>query len=67
MQYEEEQRATTSTPSFQSMEDPTYHDFRAEATLHYQQRQECFHKAAAAYQRGLKDLASFYSRQVNSL
>ncbi|XP_072039599.1 uncharacterized protein [Amphiura filiformis] len=49
--------------NYQSYDNPCYHDYRAEATMHYQQRQECFQKAAAAYQRGLKDLASFYSRQ----
>ena len=47
-----------------SFADPDYHDYRAEATAHYRQRHECFQKAAEAYERGLKDLASFYSRQV---
>ena len=40
-----------------------YSDFRAEASTHYKQRQECFDKAAAAYKSGMKDVASFYSQQ----
>ncbi|XP_071786915.1 uncharacterized protein [Asterias amurensis] len=48
---------------FQSVSNPDYVDYRAEATQHYRQRHEAFQKAAAAYKRGFKDLASFYSQQ----
>ena len=51
---------------FQSVRNPDYVDYRAEATQHYRQRHEAFQKAAAAYKQGLKDLASFYSQQVGA-
>ncbi|XP_022086198.1 uncharacterized protein LOC110976861 [Acanthaster planci] len=49
--------------AFQSTENPDYQDYRGEATMHYRLRHEAFQKAAAAYNRGQKELASFYSQQ----
>ncbi|XP_030836727.1 uncharacterized protein LOC100891052 [Strongylocentrotus purpuratus] len=48
---------------FQSTEQPDYEDYRAEATLHFKQRDECFKKAAKAYHAGQKELAVHYSNQ----
>nr|XP_054755912.1 uncharacterized protein LOC129261913 [Lytechinus pictus] len=48
---------------FQSTEKPAYEDYRAEATLHFKQRDECFKKAAKAYHSGQKELAVHYSNQ----
>ena len=48
---------------FQTYTDPDYQDFRAEATMHYNLRHECFQKAQEAHRRGMKDVASFYSQQ----
>ena len=52
---------------YQTMEDPGYQDIRAETSLHYQLRKECFEKAQEAHSRGLKQVASFYSQQVRKL
>ncbi|XP_038062980.1 uncharacterized protein LOC119733652 isoform X2 [Patiria miniata] len=49
--------------SYQSTDNPDYQDYRAEATQHYKQRHEAFQKAAAAYGKGQKELASFFSQQ----
>lgn len=49
---------------YQTMDDPGYQDFRAETSIHYKLRAECFRKAQEAFSRGLKQVASFYSRQV---
>ncbi|KAI8502920.1 NEDD4-binding protein 2 [Branchiostoma belcheri] len=49
--------------AFQETEEPDYEDFRTEATIHYKQRQECFQKAATAYQKGQKELAFYYAQQ----
>ncbi|XP_041485019.1 uncharacterized protein LOC121431528 [Lytechinus variegatus] len=48
---------------YQSTEKPAYEDYRAEATLHFKQRDECFKKAAKAYHSGQKELAVYYSNQ----
>ncbi|XP_035682236.1 NEDD4-binding protein 2-like isoform X1 [Branchiostoma floridae] len=52
-----------NTEAFQETEEPDYEDFRTEATIHYKQRQECFQKAATAYQKGQKELAFYYAQQ----
>ncbi|XP_041356648.1 uncharacterized protein LOC121373902 isoform X2 [Gigantopelta aegis] len=44
---------------------PSYSELRAEGTLHYQLRNDCFRKAQHAHQRGMKDVAYFYSQQGN--
>ena len=49
---------------YQTMDDPGYQDFRAETSIHYKLRAECFQKAQEAFRRGLKQVASFYSQQV---
>ncbi|XP_069130477.1 serine-rich adhesin for platelets-like isoform X2 [Argopecten irradians] len=54
------------TETFQEHEDPDYDDFRAEANIHYRLRHECFQKAQEAYRRGMRDVASFYSKQGHS-
>ncbi|XP_021340102.1 uncharacterized protein LOC110441305 isoform X2 [Mizuhopecten yessoensis] len=51
------------TKAYQEHEDPDYDDFRAEANIHHRLRHECFLKAQEAYRRGMRDVASFYSRQ----
>ncbi|XP_018591553.2 NEDD4-binding protein 2 isoform X1 [Scleropages formosus] len=48
---------------FQDTDDPEYEDFRAEAVLQRKKQQECIGKAADAYTRGMKDVASFYAQQ----
>uniref|UniRef100_A0A6J0SZQ3 NEDD4-binding protein 2 isoform X1 n=1 Tax=Pogona vitticeps TaxID=103695 RepID=A0A6J0SZQ3_9SAUR len=45
---------------FQDFEYPGYDDFRAEAFLHQQHRQECLRKAGEAYRKGMKPVAAFY-------
>ncbi len=49
---------------YQSLDDPGYQDFRAEATIHYRLRAENLRKAQEAYHRGLGHVASWYSQQV---
>ncbi|KAJ1214790.1 hypothetical protein NDU88_002401 [Pleurodeles waltl] len=49
--------------SFQDIADPEYADFRTEAFLHRSKQQECFRKAAEAYRRGMKEVATFYAQQ----
>ncbi|XP_025943889.1 NEDD4-binding protein 2 isoform X2 [Apteryx rowi] len=48
---------------FQDFEYPQYDDFRAEAFLHQQRRQECLKKAGEAYRMGMKPVAAFYAQQ----
>ncbi|XP_062991490.1 NEDD4-binding protein 2 isoform X2 [Elgaria multicarinata webbii] len=45
---------------FQDFEYPGYDDFRAEAFLHQQHRQDCLTKAGEAYRMGMKPVAAFY-------
>ncbi|XP_033017124.1 NEDD4-binding protein 2 isoform X2 [Lacerta agilis] len=45
---------------FQDFEYPGYDDFRAEAFLHQQHKQECLRKAGEAYRMGMKSVAAFY-------
>ncbi|XP_064636419.1 uncharacterized protein LOC135493227 [Lineus longissimus] len=52
-----------SSADYQTFEDPDYQDYRAEATLHYNIRCECFQKAQEAHRRGKKQVATFYSQQ----
>ncbi|KAF7248160.1 NEDD4-binding protein 2 [Varanus komodoensis] len=49
-----------SEKAFQDFEYPGYNDFRAEAFLHQQNRQECLKKAGEAYRMGMKPVAAFY-------
>jgi len=49
--------------SYQTLDDPTYQDLRAEASLHYKLRHECFQKAQQAFGSNKKMVASFYSQQ----
>ena len=51
---------------YQTMDDPGYQDFRAETSIHYQLRKECFQKAQEAFRRGLRQVATFYSQQVQT-
>ncbi|XP_026531149.1 NEDD4-binding protein 2 [Notechis scutatus] len=52
-----------SEKGFQDTQYPGYEDFRAEAFLHQQQRQECLRKAGEAYRMGMKPVAAFYVQQ----
>uniref|UniRef100_A0A8C6YGI0 NEDD4 binding protein 2 n=1 Tax=Naja naja TaxID=35670 RepID=A0A8C6YGI0_NAJNA len=52
-----------SEKGFQDTQYPSYEDFRAEAFLHQQQRQECLRKAGEAYRMGMKPVAAFYVQQ----
>ena len=70
---QERQMAAAAAPveeedeaDYQTMDDPGYQDFRAETSIHYKLRAECFRKAQEAFSRGLKQVASFYSRQVTA-
>ncbi|XP_053886015.1 NEDD4-binding protein 2 isoform X3 [Malaclemys terrapin pileata] len=49
--------------AFQDIEYPGYDDFRAEAFLHQQKKQECLKKAEEAYRMGMKPVATFYAQQ----
>ncbi|XP_039396097.1 NEDD4-binding protein 2 isoform X2 [Mauremys reevesii] len=48
---------------FQDIAYPGYHDFRAEAFLHQEKKQECLKKAEAACRMGMKPVAAFYAQQ----
>ncbi|XP_060634413.2 NEDD4-binding protein 2 isoform X1 [Anolis sagrei] len=48
---------------FQDFDYPGYDDFRAEAFLHQQRRQESLTKAGEAYRMGMKPVAAFYVQQ----
>nr|XP_032637800.1 NEDD4-binding protein 2 isoform X5 [Chelonoidis abingdonii] len=48
---------------FQDIEYPGYDDFRAEAFLHQEKKQECLKKAEEAYRMGMKPVAAFYAQQ----
>ena len=50
---------------FQTLEAPSYRDYRAEAFQHYKQRDECFKKAALAFSKKQGQLAQFYAQQVH--
>ncbi|CAL9700248.1 unnamed protein product [Knipowitschia caucasica] len=57
-------REKKSTPTvYQDTEDPEYEDFRAEANLQHRRQLENFAKATEAFQRGHKEVASFYAQQ----
>ncbi|XP_069681044.1 NEDD4-binding protein 2-like isoform X2 [Periplaneta americana] len=49
-----------ASPHSQAMNDANH--YRAEASRHYQLRNECFHKAQDAYRKGLTSVASYYSQ-----
>ncbi|XP_044273894.1 NEDD4-binding protein 2 isoform X2 [Varanus komodoensis] len=53
-----------SEKAFQDFEYPGYNDFRAEAFLHQQNRQECLKKAGEAYRMGMKPVAAFYVQRL---
>lgn len=48
---------------FQTLEAPSYRDFRAEAYQHHKLRDECFKKAALAFSNKQGQLAQFYAQQ----
>ncbi|XP_053560013.1 NEDD4-binding protein 2 [Bombina bombina] len=48
---------------FQDFEYPEYDDFRAEAFLYRKKQQESFRKAEEAYNRGMKQVATYYAQQ----
>ncbi|EDO49717.1 predicted protein, partial [Nematostella vectensis] len=48
---------------YQATEESEYADFRAEAAIHYQLRDECFKKAALAFSKKQGQLAQFYASQ----
>ena len=49
---------------YQEFEDPNYKDFRAEANLQAELRNQAFQKAATAWKGKQSQLASFYAEQV---
>ncbi|XP_078369356.1 NEDD4-binding protein 2-like isoform X2 [Oculina patagonica] len=49
--------------SFQTLDEPSYLDYRAEAFQHCKQRDECFKKAALAFSKKQGQLAQFYAQQ----
>lgn len=53
----------SDSSSFQTLEDPSYLDYRAEAFQHYKSRDECFKKAALAFSKKQGQLAQFYAQQ----
>ena len=53
--------------NFQSMDDPSYQDYRAEAQMHFELRSECIKKAALAYNKRQGELAKIYADQVRCL
>lgn len=57
-------RPNSDVSSFQTLEDPSYLDYRAEAFQHYNLRDECFKKAALAFSKKQGQLAQFYAQQV---
>ncbi|NWI19931.1 N4BP2 protein, partial [Crypturellus soui] len=58
-----EEDDTLNEVIFQGFEYPQYDDFRAEAFLHQQKRQEYLKKAGEAYRMGMKPVAAFYAQQ----
>lgn len=58
-------RSETESGPFQTLEAPSYRDYRAEAFQHYKQRDECFKKAALAFSKKQGQLAQFYAQQVH--
>ncbi|KAK1175329.1 NEDD4-binding protein 2 isoform X2 [Acipenser oxyrinchus oxyrinchus] len=48
---------------FQDTEDPDYDDYRTEALIQRRSQQECFSKAAEAYRKGMKEVATYYAQQ----
>ncbi|XP_010215226.1 PREDICTED: NEDD4-binding protein 2 [Tinamus guttatus] len=58
-----EEDDTLNEVIFHDFEYPQYDDFRAEAFLHQQKRQEYLKKAGEAYRMGMKPVAAFYAQQ----
>ena len=58
-------RSKSDEASFQTLEEPSYLDYRAEAFQHCKQRDECFKKAALAFSKKQGQLAQFYAQQVD--
>ena len=50
--------------NFQSLQDPSYQDYRAEAQTHFELRTESIKKAALAYSKKQGELAKIYADQV---
>ena len=53
--------------NYQSLYDPSYQDYRAEAQTHFELRTECIKKAALAYNKRQGELAKIYADQVRKL
>jgi hypothetical protein len=53
--------------NFQSLHDPSYQDYRAEAQTHFELRTESIKKAAIAYSKRQGELAKIYADQVGQL
>eukprot|EP00118_Oscarella_pearsei_P002851 m.11893 g.11893 ORF g.11893 m.11893 type:complete len:1257 (+) comp23675_c0_seq1:47-3817(+) len=49
---------------YQTADEPGYEDYRAEASVHAKQREECFRKAAKAFHQKQGQLAQWYSQQA---
>ena len=49
---------------YQSFDEPTYRDFRAEAMTHFKLRDDCIKKAALAYSKKQGELSRIYAEQV---
>lgn len=52
-------------PGAQNSEEFDYHILRQESYVHHRMRSECFEKAQEAYRRGMREVAIFYSQEVN--
>lgn len=50
---------------FQDEEYPDNENYRVEAALHRRKQQDCFSKAAEAYRRDMKAVATYYAQQVS--
>lgn len=48
---------------FQDVEYPDNENYRVEAALHRRKQQDCFSKAAEAYRRDMKAVATYYAQQ----
>ncbi|XP_043918864.1 NEDD4-binding protein 2 [Protopterus annectens] len=53
----------STTVLFKDTDCPFFEDIRMEAFLHHQKQQEYFSKAAEAYRRGMKQVATYYAQQ----
>ena len=53
--------------NFQSFQDPSYQDYRAEAQTHFELRTAAIKKAALAYSKKQGELAKIYADQVRTI